>query len=185
LVRTVNDLTGLKFGKLVVLSRALNKGKQIMWNCRCDCGNNGICYSTHLKTGATTSCGCNLKLCGPQHKDWTGTGEISGQRWIQIKRGGMSLRKSRNNIIFEITIDYAWRLFLEQNRKCALTGIELVFGKSNAEETTASLDRIDSKKGYIEGNVQWVHKDINRMKNIYSQEYFIDMCKKVAGNCEI
>jgi archaellum component FlaC len=45
-----------------------------------------------------------------------------------------------------------------------------------------SLDRIDSKLGYIEGNVQWLHKDVNYMKQEYSQEYYIDICKKVANN---
>ena len=45
---------------------------------------------------------------------------------------------------------------------------------------TMSLDRIDNNKGYIEENVQWVHKDINMMKRIYSQDYFIYMCKLVA-----
>jgi len=47
---------------------------------------------------------------------------------------------------------------------------------------TASLDRIDSSKGYVKGNLQWVHKDINMMKNHYNQKYFIEICKKVATN---
>ena len=37
-----------------------------------------------------------------------------------------------------------------------------------------SLDRIDSSKGYEENNVQWVHKDINLMKNKYDNKYFIE-----------
>jgi len=44
---------------------------------------------------------------------------------------------------------------------------------------TASLDRIDNNKGYIKGNVQWVLKDINKMKNIHTQDYFIELCKLV------
>ena len=48
-------------------------------------------------------------------------------------------------------------------------------------KNTASLDRIDSSKGYVEGNVQWVHKMINMSKQQYSQEEFIDMCKAVAN----
>lgn len=46
-------------------------------------------------------------------------------------------------------------------------------------ETTASLDRIDNTKGYLEDNVQFVHKDINRMKWAHSQQYFIELCSKV------
>jgi hypothetical protein len=184
--KKLKDLTNIKYGKLLVLHRSPNIGKQTMWNCKCDCGNIGICYGTHLKSGATTSCGCNMKKSGSDHKDWTGNGEISGQRWNAIKRNGFSSRVSRNNIPFEITIDYAWRLFLEQNRKCNLTGLDIHFGKSNFDETTASLDRIECKKGYIEGNVQWLHKDVNRMKNIYDQDYFIKICKLIAsGNCDI
>jgi hypothetical protein len=35
---------------------------------------------------------------------------------------------------------------------------------------TASLDRIDNKKGYIKGNVRWVLLGINYMKNRHSDE---------------
>lgn len=49
-------------------------------------------------------------------------------------------------------------------------------------ETTISLDRIDSTKGYIEGNVQWVHKSVNIMKSTLTQEQFINFCKLVAEN---
>ena len=54
------DLTGQKFGKLTVISRANNKGSLTAWNCICDCGNNEIrvVTSSNLKTGHTTSCGC-------------------------------------------------------------------------------------------------------------------------------
>ena len=48
------------------------------------------------------------------------------------------------------------------------------------KECIGSLDRIDSLKGYAIDNVQWVHKDINKMKNIHSQPAFINICKLVA-----
>ena len=84
---------------------------------------------------------------------------------------------------FTITIDYAWELFIKQNRKCALTKMPLELFKviHRKLQGSASLDRIDSSKGYIKGNVQWVHKDINWMKNNYNQPYFIKLCKKVAA----
>ena len=47
---------------------------------------------------------------------------------------------------------------------------------------TASLDRIDSKLGYELNNIQWVHKDINMMKQAYTNNYFIEHCKLVAAN---
>jgi len=48
-------------------------------------------------------------------------------------------------------------------------------------ENTASLDRIDSSKGYVKDNVQWVHKDINRMKWNFPQDKFVKLCSFVAN----
>ena len=45
----------------------------------------------------------------------------------------------------------------------------------------AQLDRIDNDKGYIIGNIQWVHKDINKMKWKFNINKFIQMCREVAN----
>lgn len=55
------DLTGDKFGRLTVLERAANQGQKTAWLCQCDCGNQMIVRSTHLRSGHTTSCGCRSK----------------------------------------------------------------------------------------------------------------------------
>ena len=44
-----------------------------------------------------------------------------------------------------------------------------------------SVDRIDSSKGYIIDNIRWIHKDINVMKNSFSDEYFTYLCKLICG----
>jgi hypothetical protein len=74
-------------------------------------------------------------------------------------------------------LEYAWDLFIAQNRTCVLSGVRLTFGKRG---NTASLDRIDSSEGYVEGNVQWVHSEINRMKGRLSDKNFVEMCRKVV-----
>ena len=51
------DLTGLRFGKLTVLERAPNKGKRVMWRCRCDCGREIVTRGDALKSGRTSTCG--------------------------------------------------------------------------------------------------------------------------------
>lgn len=58
--KKAEDLTGKIFGKLTVIKRSENKGKRVMWVCRCECGNETIVSSGHLKEGATKSCGCLL-----------------------------------------------------------------------------------------------------------------------------
>ena len=57
------DLTGKRFGRLVVLEQAEyhidKKGRKIrMWKCKCDCGNETIVRHGGLQSGKTTSCGC-------------------------------------------------------------------------------------------------------------------------------
>lgn len=55
------DLTNQKFGRLTVVSRAENIGKQVRWNCVCDCGKEFVAYGTNLRRGLTKSCGCYRK----------------------------------------------------------------------------------------------------------------------------
>jgi hypothetical protein len=95
-----------------------------------------------------------------------------------------SFLKGRKKIYeLTITMEQAWQLFEKQERTCALSGILLEFPKDrNPHGGTASLDRIDSKKDYTADNVQWVHKDINRLKNVFDQAHFINLCKAVAKN---
>lgn len=53
------DLTGEKFGRLLVVSRAQNDDKgRAMWNCICECGSEVTIKSTNLVEGRTRSCGC-------------------------------------------------------------------------------------------------------------------------------
>lgn len=108
-----------------------------------------------------------------QHPKWKGFKEISATYWNNVLNGARN-RKIR----VEITIEEAWELFLKQNRKCSLSNQEIGF--EACKSNTASLDRIDSKKGYIKGNLQWVHRDINFAKQSLSNEEFIDLCNSVV-----
>lgn len=194
-MRKVNIL-GQRFGLLTVVEqRPPTPVGHSTWLCRCDCGKEVIRTSTSMKRSQFSSCGCWHRE-GVENPLYRGVGEISGNWFWSVVHRAASGRKSRSSLERKIDIDiqFIWDLFLKQDRKCALSGIVLTFPKSSKKEhmksSTASLDRINSSKGYTKDNVQWVHKDINRMKNIYSQEHFINMCKAVSenfagGNCEI
>lgn len=75
-----------------------------------------------------------------------------------------------------------WEIFLKQGKKCALTGEILYFSpiQTDRKKSNASLDRIDSSKGYTENNIQWVLKNINLMKRELSDKDFIEICRKVV-----
>jgi len=173
---------GMRSGKLVVRClHSKDRNGHLRWLCDCDCGRTHTVLSTHLTRNNITHCGCETYR-GVQHKQWKGCGEISGNFWDGIRRGANG-SKGRVVIDFTITLEYVWDLFLSQDRKCALSGVDIWFKHTTTQGTsnTASLDRIDSSIGYVEGNVQWVHKDVNKMKNSFDQSYFIDMCKKISS----
>ena len=60
--RTVKDITGQRFGKLVVTGFAgygqTGRQRISLWNCQCDCGNICVAPGYLLKSGRRKSCGC-------------------------------------------------------------------------------------------------------------------------------
>lgn len=177
------DLIGKKINMLTVLSiekQSLTMSKEdYKAKCKCDCGNIVIKNCINLKYKQVFSCGClsknRLYNSGNRNKSFKGVGDIGSSLFNMIKHNS----KTRN-ICFELNIEYLWELFQKQSGKCALSGLDIKFGRFRKKgETTASLDRIDSNKGYVEGNVQWVHKDINQIKSIYDEKYFIKICNLV------
>lgn len=58
-MRQWQDLTGQRFGMLVVLEQAESapSGKR-RWKCRCDCGKQTVVLGYNLTRGTTVSCGC-------------------------------------------------------------------------------------------------------------------------------
>jgi hypothetical protein len=62
------DLTGMRFGRLLVVQRAgtgrRGKSTAPTWECRCDCGETSIVLGPNLRRGWTTSCGCKTRRHG-------------------------------------------------------------------------------------------------------------------------
>lgn len=111
--------------------------------------------------------------------NFSGIGLISGT-YISKTRSSAESRK----IKFDVKPEDLWQKFLDQNGNCVYTGSRLSFASSYKNcktEQTASLDRIDSKVGYVKGNVQWVHKKINWMKWEIDESVFIEMCNLVTN----
>jgi hypothetical protein len=49
---------------------------------------------------------------------------------------------------------------------------------------TSSLDRKDSSIGYTKDNIRWVLKDINMMKQQFSEDRFLELCHQVSAGDE-
>lgn len=177
------DISGQKFGRLFVIERvddycSKNHKPRVKYKCLCDCGKTLEVLKGSLISGSTSSCGC-LRKERLAEKIWTGYEEMSGTTIGIIKAGA----KDRN-FEYSVSNEFLWNLFIKQNRKCALTGYDIGFVRNcnkNTYQQTASLDRIDSSKGYIEGNVQWVHRDINKLKFDWTLDKFYKLCEDIIS----
>lgn len=174
------NFVGKSWDYLTVISQSKNdKHQKRCWICKCKCGKEVLLSSTSVKKQHTKSCGCWNYIHRKQRKNWTGYKEIHGKLWGQIKRNA-----KKRNLEFNISLKYIWNLYLKQQKKCSLSGQKIIFSDTiknfSLGLNTASLDRIDNTKGYIKGNVQWIHKDVNWMKQDFEQKYFIEICKKIA-----
>lgn len=166
---------GSKYGKLTILENIYHeKGTRSQVRVRCDCGREYIARKSPVKTGQITRC----KYCRESNKRKKNIGEMSGHFWAMI----ISNARKRN-INFELNKIDTYNLFLEQDKKCKLSDLPIQFSNYGEKEQTASLDRIDSSRSYTINNVQWVHKNVNRIKQNLTQERFLELCKLITNKC--
>lgn len=171
----LQPIIGTKIGKWEVLQKLQNKKHRENYLCKCDCGTIKEVLGQNLRYNRTHSCGCT----GPDSMFWKGYGEIPSTYITRLKYDA-----NRRGLLFTVTIEYLWKLFLKQNKCCALSGVPLSFPNTGRciafSKITASLDRIDSGIGYVIGNVQWVHKTVNKLKTDFTDKELIKWCIKIS-----
>lgn len=155
---TLKDLSGQAFGKLIVLRRGENtKSGNARWVCQCDCGKVSSVVGSHLRSGHTRSCGCNLISDQAKghakeriYRIWTGmhrrcyNPDSDNYKWY----GGSG-----------IEICKEWHDFLTF-RKWAL---------ENSYTDKLSIDRIDSEGDYSPENCRWQTQK-QQMNNVSSNK---------------
>jgi len=92
----------------------------------------------------------------------------------------LSRSKSRK-YDFDLDENYLQELWKKQDGKCAITGVDMIHpsDKSIKSPKMTSIDRINSNKGYLKGNVQLVCYSINLAKQDFNQSEFIEFLSEV------
>ena len=149
----LNNLLGLRFGKLVVIARSENdKHKNARWLCQCDCGNTKVVVGSSLIKGHTKSCGCVrkhlLQTMPLKHgKKNTRLYNI----WIDMKRRC----NSKNRKSYK---DYGGRGIVVCNEWLQDFMNFYNWAIANGYKENLTIDRIDVNGNYEPNNCRWIEK---------------------------
>lgn len=159
------DLTGMRFGRLVVLHRDFERKKdETRWICKCDCGAVKSINGISLKKGRTKSCGClQAELVTKRCRIY----EDSDKRLRSIWRGMKERCFRKENISYSlyggrgITVCEEWVKSFMAFREWAL---------KNGYAENLSIDRTDSNGNYCPENCRWVtakEQSNNTRRNVF------------------
>lgn len=158
----------------IVLEGPIYQNHTAYYKVRCDCGKELLKLPIEIlnPNGDFQCASCAQKENKIESMIANGmVGDLALTQYTRLKKSA-----EKRNYEFSVSIKYLWDLFQEQKQICAITGDYI----PNIKE--ASLDRIDSSKGYIEGNVQWVTQQANLSKHIMTMKQLYEFCRKVLNH---
>lgn len=146
--RTAINESGNRYGKLLVMHRAGEAGKQATWLCVCDCGEEVVVSGGSLRGGRTTSCGCYAKECVTTHGMHKTT---TYSTWTHMKHRCY-------NESFEQYEDYGGRGIIVCDSW--LSSFENFLSDMGERPEGMTLDRVDVHGNYCKENCRWAsHTD--------------------------
>lgn len=165
LTKEKGNLVGLRFNKLVVQSlHSVSAARRKLWNCVCDCGNEVVVSSKNLQRGSKKCCGCSsIKIIRQRKPDNYKRARVV---WEYCKSN--ALRKNRD---FFLSVEEVLEITSLPCRYCG-------------ETKKIGIDRVDSGKGYIQGNCSPCCKLCNWLKSNYPLKEFFAKIKKMHKHLE-
>lgn len=145
------------------------------------CGKPTSIRSNNAHLGAKCSLECRREASRVQA---AGARKRSPSSLLQALLTQCKFRAKKRGMEFDLTFDWANTKLEEQGGKCAISGVEMIASnapaKSRSHKFTATIDRIDSTKGYTKDNVQLVTYIANICKNAFTMEDVMEFAVNVV-----
>ena len=108
--------------------------------------------------------------------------DASPYNYVRQKLWQQKSAAKKRGLVWELDIDATIAKILRQGH-CKLSGVKFVYKQGGGKKNifSQSIDRIDSRKGYVPGNVMFVCWGVNVMKHEMSLYQFKKMCARVAA----
>ena len=105
---------------------------------------------------------------------------------IQTRFYAARQRALDKNLPFDLDVEFLKEMFDKQNKKCAISGIEMTFDLDKGRTfSNMSIDQINPAMGYTKDNVQFVCMAINQLKSDFTMELVLKICTNILKNNEI
>lgn len=138
-----------------------------------------LCVECRQKYQYKRYAGLRCTTCHLNRRKLVRKRPLTTEQWITMTTNTIKHRSKKSS---DLDVDYMVQLWNQQSGKCYYSGLKMRIHQYGEKRhpLSPSVDRIDSSKGYIKGNIVWSSWICNAGKSSLSVQEYIKICRMVS-----